>query len=277
MVQLALNRPLRGIVVVPDETYGKTGIFPVSWEETQDGENCVVNGLILAITKRHAVDTRVRHRKTINGKKVTIKPEIIVGDYDSDEDATSGGREVSNVAKFTLDEMQAKVDYFFEQRYAVQEQEDGPPTRPAPYEHDDWRVVGVTALLVMDICNSEGIAVHVLHSDKLIQSFYPATWRTGAHHVCLCFNIWSDHAFFYDGSTREGHNIKVGVAKMRPVAPAKMPGSRLVEAADDDDRMNFADMREYDEEDFLNFVEMGVKAVLYTNDLSPVLELVETK
>jgi hypothetical protein len=88
----------------------------VSWEETQDGENCVLNGLILAITKRKDVDTRVRHRKWVDGKKVTIKPEILVGDYDSDAEpneeeepssSTGGCNKRINVAKYTLVEMRA--------------------------------------------------------------------------------------------------------------------------------------------------------------------------
>ena len=70
VVQLVLNRPLRGIVVVPDEMYGKTGIYPVAWEETPEGENCVLNQLVLAITKRRDKDSRVRirNRKWVNGK-----------------------------------------------------------------------------------------------------------------------------------------------------------------------------------------------------------------
>ena len=134
-VQLVLNRPLRGIVVVPDEMYGKTGIFPVSWEETQDGENCVLNGLALGITKRKDKDTRVRNRKWVDGKKVTVKPEIIVGEYDSDAEpneeeepsSSTGGQKMINVAKYTMDEMKAKVDQYFNRRYPLQEQDEGPP------------------------------------------------------------------------------------------------------------------------------------------------------
>jgi len=50
-IELILNRPLRGVVLVPDEMYGKMGIFPVAWEEAPEGENCIENQLILAITK----------------------------------------------------------------------------------------------------------------------------------------------------------------------------------------------------------------------------------
>ncbi len=42
-IQLILNRALRGVVIVPDEMYGKMGIHPVAWEEVPDGENCILN------------------------------------------------------------------------------------------------------------------------------------------------------------------------------------------------------------------------------------------
>ena len=176
-VQLILNRPLRGIVIVPDEMYGKTGIFPVSWEESQNGQNCVLNGLVLAINKRKCTDTRVRTRGWDNGKKITIKPEVLVGDFESSEAGPNGSCVFENVAKYTLDELTAKVDHFFEQRYPLLEQEDGSHARPDPYQQGDWRTVGVTALLVMDICNEEGIRVHILHSDKLIQTFHRTSTR----------------------------------------------------------------------------------------------------
>jgi hypothetical protein len=57
-IQTILNRPLRGIVVVPDEMYGKIGIHPVAWEEALPGENCVLNMLLLGITKRAGMLTK---------------------------------------------------------------------------------------------------------------------------------------------------------------------------------------------------------------------------
>ena len=199
-LELILNRPLRGVIVVPDEMHGKMGIFPVAWEEAPPGENCVANQLILAITKRK--DTRVRRRKTINGKKVTLKePELYVGQQedidmlleneeadavgDAFVEADGGSR--YNVQKYTLEQMRQKIDRCFEELYPLQEpteeQKQQYPEkvliRKPPYENGEWRNVGVTAEIVKKICKEEKLAVHILYSDRLIQSCYPDDWVPG--------------------------------------------------------------------------------------------------
>ena len=49
-VQLILNRPLRGMVVVPDEMYAKTGLYPIAYDDNSG--KCVINQLMLCLTKR---------------------------------------------------------------------------------------------------------------------------------------------------------------------------------------------------------------------------------
>ena len=45
-IQLILNRPLRGVVIVPDEMHGELGIYPVAYEEAPPGGNCVETRLL---------------------------------------------------------------------------------------------------------------------------------------------------------------------------------------------------------------------------------------
>ena len=65
--ELILNRPLQGIVIVPEDMYAKTGIHPIAWSEGGQGrDNCVLNQLVVAITMRQ--DRRTRGP---NGEKIT--------------------------------------------------------------------------------------------------------------------------------------------------------------------------------------------------------------
>ena len=341
-VQLALNRPLRGMVVVPDEMYAKTGMYPIAYEDNQG--KCVINQLMLCLTKRKTIgkDTRVRNRKMVDGKKVTVKPDSDSEDHDEPESTSasssvsrgSDDRESVNVPLFkTVKELEDKVDMYFNMRYAAKEVPlSGPMThdqaiaedvlerrrqaahdrrvaaanafnyapgtgvpvevpapyvpeprprtvlvRPAPYEFGDWRTVGVTSLLIMDICDGEGMAVHVVHSDHLIQSHLPKNYKPGRHNQCICFNIWSDHAFFYDGSTREGHSAKQGIAHMKVVQPLQQPLQRLVQRSDDDDRVNYADMEPYTQVAFDAALRAGEKPSFYTEDMKDVIAHLETE
>ena len=271
-VQTILNRPLRGIVVVPDEMYGKIGIHPVAWEEALPGENCVLNMLVLGITKR--TDTRVRNRQTINGRKVTIKDAELEVDFEesyvNEYLQKSTQRETQ---KYTLEEMAKKVEECFEQLYPLEEPTEEQKQiypektliRRHPYENGEWRNVGITAEIVKKICEQEKIAVHILHSDRLIQSCYPEGWKPGGNCACLCFNIWSDHGFLYDGSTQEGHNVKVGISKMRPLAPAVDPGIRLSMPGDEDERLNYEEMSPYSKEAFEQALNQGTARIFYVD------------
>ena len=232
-LELVLNRPLRGVVIVPDEMHGKLGIFPVASEEALPGENCIENQLILAITKRKCKDTRARRRKMVDGKKVTLtEPELLVGNEEDidmmleneEADAVADafveagrGSEIKyNVQKYTLEQTRSKINKYFEELYPLEEptpeQKELYPEkvliRRPPYENGEWRNVGVTAEIVKRICKEDKLAVHILYSDRLIQSCYPDGWVPGKHNACVCFNIWSDHGFFYDGSAEKSAAIK---------------------------------------------------------------------
>ena len=53
-----LDRLLRGAIRAPDSMYRKWDIFPVAW--TEEGENCMVTQLFLAVTERVFTDSRKR-------------------------------------------------------------------------------------------------------------------------------------------------------------------------------------------------------------------------
>jgi ribosomal protein L37AE/L43A len=320
------DRLLRGIVVVPDEMYAKTGLFPVAFEDTSNRGGCVPVQLVLAITKRVDHDSRKRQRRLgPNGKKITLKPGD-QGYREPEEDDDRGGQRWENVPKYAIDEMAAKIDAYFEARYPAiivdgpapyadyaQMEEDyrlamkaydrrvayvnahnmghwtglrqmlpypeepvrpGAPARrvrPAPYEHGDWRQIGVTSPLIADVCNGEGLVCHILHCDKKIQTFLPANPRPGTNNYSVCFNIWGDHAFFYDGSTREGHNAKANIGSMKVVVPASQPGIQLLQPTDENSRVKYSDMTPYTEELLDHLVSMRVKGTLYIDHVTEVI------
>jgi len=233
-VQLVLNRPLRGMVVVPDEMYAKTGLFPLAFDDNKG--NCVLNQLMLCLTKRQDIgyDLRKRNRKWIDGKYVTVKDE-------DDDDATSKSDEGSRTYQKitvpifkTLEQLEAKVQFYFDKLYPSRDVlMSGPQTRDQviaeevherreqdahdrrvaaanaknygaaltgvtvevppprvpeklprtvsirdePYEFRDWRTGGISANLIADICEGEGMAVHVIHNDHLIRHHYPKNYR----------------------------------------------------------------------------------------------------
>ena len=62
-VQLALDRPLRSGGGVPGDTYAKTGLCTIAFEDTTVRGGCVLNQLILAIN--HREDKRKRKNNAI--------------------------------------------------------------------------------------------------------------------------------------------------------------------------------------------------------------------
>ena len=96
--QLVLNRPLMGIPIVPDEMYNKLGIYPVAWEDTSKTSGCMRTQLVLAVRERKNHDNRIRVRKTVTGKKITVEPD--------DEDHT----DVPEVYQTSDREMEEEVE-----------------------------------------------------------------------------------------------------------------------------------------------------------------------
>jgi hypothetical protein len=185
------------------------------------------------------------------------------------------------VQKYSLAQTREKLTKIFEQLYPLQEPTEEQQLqypekvaiRPPPYEEGEWRQVGVTAEMVKAYCKEDNIAVHILYSDRLIQSCYPDGWVPGKHNACVCFNIWSDHGFFYDGSTKEGHTVKQSIARMRPLAPAEEPGVKLHQPSEDDDRLNYDEMIPYTAEAFARALQIGKVTSFYvTESLQEVVE-----
>ena len=254
--QLVLNRPLRGVPIAPEDFYMRTGIMPIAWTQGGVGEhNCVLNQLISAITYRK--DTRKRVRRMVDGERVTVYSEA------------GGGR--TNEPKYDKSKMMALVDKHFELRYPRVNDK-----RPEPYEGGDWKTTGITSHLVVDICKAEGIAVHILHSSRLIQTFKPEGWKS-EHNACICFNVWSDHAFFYDGSNEAGKNAKAGISRMRPVTASTPPPHRLVFPGDDDDRTDYVDMEPFTLEAFEAAVKAKKAKEFYTENIEEALKLAAEK
>jgi 5-methylcytosine-specific restriction endonuclease McrA len=240
-IELILNRPLRGMVIVPEDMYAKTGLMPIAYE---NNGQCVLTQLALCLTKR--ADMRRRNR------------------YGRTDQETDGGRPY--VPRWTLHQLADIVDEHFQRRYPLVEGH-----RPDPYFHGTWRDVGITAQLVLDICEHESTPCYVLHSDRLIQSFAPEVRRHNTQVVC--FNVWSDHAFFYDGRTKDGGNAKSGIAQMRVVKPAAWPAKRLLVPTEDDERISYKDMRPYSDEEFI--AGLNTKTTLYTQDIEAAIRCAE--
>jgi hypothetical protein len=66
----------------------------------------------------------------------------------------------------------------------------------------DWRRVGVTAKMVVELCRRAGIAVYVLWNDTVVESYTPA--RRNEHLTTQALHIRGDHAYFYaDAKTKQ--------------------------------------------------------------------------
>ncbi len=70
-----------------------------------------------------------------------------------------------------------------------------------PYYEDDtnttldWRVVGVTARMVLELCRLHEIPVHILWHDHVVESFTPASLDHDLARQAL--HIRGGHAYFY--------------------------------------------------------------------------------
>ena len=56
------------------------------------------------------------------------------------------------------------------------------------YGDGHWRTDGLTAQLIVDVCEGERLPAHALHGSHLIYSYAPKDHAARAQAVC--FNIW---------------------------------------------------------------------------------------
>ena len=143
---------------------------------------------------------------------------------------------------------------------------DGPP----PYEKEDWRTVGLTGELVATICKLTGHPCLVLHNTTLIYEDYPQDWDHNSRLPMICFNIWGNHGFFYS------HKAANGIQNMKVKMPgAELPSEKLLQPGEEDDKVKFEDMLEYDQEAFLAAFKAKQVKVFWTKDLDKVAQDLE--
>ena len=136
--------------------------------------------------------------------------------------------------------------------------------------------MGLTAELVANICKLTGHPCAILYNTTLIYEEYPEDWDTDSRLPMICFNIWGNHAFFYNHKAAKGiKNMKVRKLDGSTCRLAELPSEQLLQPLDDDDKVKFEDMLEYDQEAFLAAVEAKQVKVFYTKDLDKVAQELE--
>ena len=74
--------------------------------------------------------------------------------------------------------------------------------REAPYEHGDWRSIGITTRMVEDVCYAIQGKIIVICGKVCVHSYQHPAWKH--HDPLMVFNLWRGHAFLY---TPEAHKL----------------------------------------------------------------------
>ena len=121
-------------------------------------------------------------------------------------------RVCTQVPMFTKEELEKTWDEVFAALYpgeAVSEEDLAagvPAQRAAPYESKDWKEVGITSQMCIQLCKKRDIALRVLYKNKIVYDSGP---RKNGTCQTLAYQIFSDHAYFYDN-----HQALKGVGQL---------------------------------------------------------------
>jgi hypothetical protein len=118
----------------------------------------------------------------------------------------------------------------------------------------DWRTNGKTARMLVEVCRSKSVAVHVVWSGALIESFVPETFdRRLTSPIAIC--IAGDHAYFYGDA-----DTKRLIARMEQKIPNKQNPTRVsVEGMRETKRPPFSEWQELEFQDGKPVIEPGVE------------------
>jgi hypothetical protein len=137
---------------------------------------------------------------------------------------------------------------------------DGAPSRndqikAEPYRLAGWRDLGVTARMVEALCKVLDVPVYIIHNDTKIHQFEPESLRrtteTGGRNrhreQAIVFNIFGDHAYFYE----PGGSVANHASKLKIYQRAPAPKVRLQTRMDDVIRVPYSSMRPFDANEFI--------------------------
>ena len=288
VVHAILNRPLQGIPICPDEMYDKQGISPIAWEDTRSRGGCILNQLLLVLNKRVKVKTSGGQAGGKDTRRRDWVPmytmEELSKKFQESFDLLYPGRTATIYGPKTLTttvaerrELEAAKELHRKglgKRPMEEPVDESVPVRAAPYDLGDWRELGATCNLIQHFCERVGVALRILHSDRLIQEFNPPNWRPDANKPIVCINVWSDHGFIY-----EKPHSKSAVCQMKVVKPEYLPPTRVASKDDDEDKVNYSEMEQYTAEAFdAAFAAKPPEAkVFYSIDLKDVREYLQSK
>ncbi len=94
----------------------------------------------------------------------------------------------------------------------------------------DWRVVGVTARMVLELCRLHEIPVHILWHDHVVESFTPAVVSGNVTRQAL--HIRGDHAYFYKDPHTKGWITRHSKAAPKAMALETMKLARRAPETD---------------------------------------------
>lgn len=101
--------------------------------------------------------------------------------------------------------------------------------RDFPYQHDDWRIMGDHSRIIKAFGELNGYPVYAMHRNVVLHKFVPEGWTYKSHRPALVYQVWQDHAFFYEPHATNGVQCK----QVR--VPQRMREEELLQRHDDDD------------------------------------------
>jgi len=102
--------------------------------------------------------------------------------------------------------------------------------REAPYEHGDWRTVGITTRMVQDVAYAIRGKIIVICGKVCVHSYQHPTWTND--YPLMVFNIWRGHAFLY---TPEAHCAASKLPTMRSITASRTRDRRMYQPREDED------------------------------------------
>ena len=286
VVQAILNRPLQGIPICPTDMYNKHGVTPIGWEDTRTRGGCILNQLLMVLNKQVKVKSSGSQSGGVDTRKRQWVPmytmEELTKGFQTSFDEVYPGRTATLYGPKSLTtviaerrELEAAKELYRQGRgkRPLEEVDESIPVREAPYDLGDWRELGLNCKVIEHFCKKVGLALRILHSNRVIQEFSPPDWKPNADKPIVCLNVWSDHGFIYSDP-----ESKRGISHMRVVKPQYIPPNRLAKGGDDDDdKVDYSEMVQYTTEAVEEALGLKHAAVFYTTALKEVQELLTSK
>jgi hypothetical protein len=124
--------------------------------------------------------------------------------------------------------------------------------RPYPYQFADWRSVGITTRMVQTFCERKKIGLRVLYKNNVILK--NEVESKGGDDSILVYQIFSDHAFFYDDGFAKHGAVQLATGPSQIQLKDDLAPRLQLNRDDDGVRVRYEDMERFRLEAFLEQV-----------------------